>query len=412
MYLSGFHTMISKKIEDIVIIGSGLTGLALSNLLKKTNVKISLIDIKPKNYLDIISNDRYIVLSNTSKVILESIGLWNELSKFVTKIKNIHISKKNIFGSTIVKAYDENLDSLGYQISIKVLMETLYQNIESENNISFIQEANVFGIKNGKIIEINYMIQSKEKKIFSRSVIFSTGSKDDIENKIFLDKIQKDYNQNAIVCELVTNKSDSDTAYERFTDDGILGIIPRKANIWTLIYSTTNDETISIKKFNSSEYINYFQELIGGKCGLISEINNIKIYPLKMKYYKKFIKNNVCLLGDAAHTLHPIAAQSFNLSLRDCAFLADLIIKAEFTRKLDFFEIFIKYYDERTKEVNRLVRFTDFLASYIHGGGILKNNFIGILFMFMDINKSFRINLVRFLLGVNFSQSLISTLKD
>ena len=266
-------------------------------------------------------------------------------------------------------------------------------------------------VDKGKEINVNYKLESIEKNLTSRSLVFSSGSKDKLLNNIFSEIIQKDFKQNAIVCELLTNKYNSDTAYERFTDKGVLGVIPRKENIWTLIYSTNKKESETIENLENNELKKYFQNLMGKKCGTISEINNVKIYPLKMRYYKNFTNKNICLLGDAAHTLHPIAAQSFNLSLRDCTYLTEMIKKNEKEEINNFSQIFDCYQKERIEELERLVKFTDFLASFVHGGGLLKNSLISASLLFIDMNKSLRINIIRYLLGVNFSQALISNLK-
>ena len=400
-----------KKTEDIIIVGAGLTGLAFCNLLKNTNIKLSLLDIHPRTFYESFENERHIVLSNSSKSIFESIGLWEEINKYCSKVKNIHVSKKNIFGSTIIKSIDENLESLGYQVPVKILMQILYSNIKNENNINFIHDANVISVEKGKEININYQHKSIEKNLISNSLIFSSGSTDSLIKDLFLKKIKKDYKQNAVVCELLSNKYNSDTAYERFTNKGVLGVIPRKENVWTLIYSTDIKESEFIENLGSHEIKKYFQNLMGKKCGEILEINNIKIYPLKMQYYKNFTNNNICLLGDAAHTLHPIAAQSFNLSLRDCTYLTEMIKNIEKDNINNFSMIFDSYYQERIKEVNRLVKFTDFLASFIHGRGFIKNNLFSASLLLLDINKNLRINIIRYLLGVNFSQTLISNLK-
>ena len=400
-----------KKTGDIIIVGAGLTGLAFCNLLKDTKIKLSLLDTQPKTLYKSFENERHIVLSNSSKSILESIGLWEEINKYCSKVKNIHISKKSIFGSSVVKSADENLESLGYQVPVKILIDILYSNIENENNINIIHGAQVMSVDKGKEINVNYKLESIEKNLSSRSLVFSSGSKDKLLNNIFSEIIQKDFKQNAIVCELLTNKYNSDTAYERFTDKGVLGVIPRKENIWTLIYSTNKKESETIENLENNELKKYFQNLMGKKCGTISEINNVKIYPLKMRYYKNFTNKNICLLGDAAHTLHPIAAQSFNLSLRDCTYLTEMIKKNEKEEINNFSRIFDCYHKERIGELERLVKFTDFLASFIHGGGLLKNSLISASLLFMDMNKSLRINIIRYLLGVNFSQALISNLK-
>ena len=401
----------SKEINDISIVGAGLTGLAFCNLLKSKDISVSIIDVNSKKFYETTNNERYIVLSNTSQIILDSIGLWSEIKPYCINIKNIHVSKKNIFGSAIIKASDESLDYLGYQVSVKHLINILYKNIENQENINFIYESKVATIEQGEIIKINYTQASEIKNISSKSVIFSSGSTDYIINKIFKEKVEKDYKQNAVVCELTSSKYNSDTAYERFTGEGILGIIPRRENKWTLIYSTDKNESEKIKKLNKIEVREYFQSKIGKKCGIISNIDNVKMYPLKMRHYKKFIKDNICLLGDAAHTLHPIAAQSFNLSLRDSVHLTRIIEKIGIINADSYNKIFHSYLKEREQEIDRIIKFTDYMATLIHGNSFLKNKIIGASLLLIDINKNIRINIIRYLLGINFSDSLIATIK-
>jgi len=401
----------NKEINDISIVGAGLTGLAFCNLLKSKEISVSIIDVNSKKFYETTNNERYIVLSNTSQIILDSIGLWSEIKPHCINIKNIHVSKKNIFGSAVIKASDESLDYLGYQVSVKHLISILYKNIENQKNINFIYESKVTTIEQGEIIKINYTQASEIKNISSKSVIFSSGSTDYIINKIFKEKVEKNYKQNAVVCELTSSKYNSDTAYERFTGEGILGIIPRRENKWTLIYSTDKNESEKIKKLNKIEVREYFQSKIGKKCGTISNIDNVKMYPLKMRYYKKFIKDNICLLGDAAHTLHPIAAQSFNLSLRDSVYLTRIIEKIGIINADSYNKIFHSYLKEREQEIGRIIKFTDYMATLIHGNSFLKNKIIGASLLLIDINKNIRINIIRYLLGINFSDSLITTIK-
>jgi len=401
-----------KKENQITIVGAGLTGLAFCNLLKDFNLKVTIIDTQPKSFYKNTDNERYIVLSNTSKIILESIGLWSKVNTYCTKVKNIHISKQNIFGSTLVKSSDENLDSLGYQLPISNLIKILYENIDKHENYEFIHESKAVSIDQGDIIKVKYLKNSQQKIIKSESLIFATGATENLVSDIFSNSVKKDYQQNAITCEIKSDEYNSETAFERFTNQGVLGLIPRKENFWTLIYSVSKEESEKIKNFDKNSIKEYFQNLIGKKCGNIKAVNNVNIYPLQMKYYENFINKNICLLGDAAHTLHPIAAQSFNLSLRDCAYLTNLITKLDSVNKNNIALAFENYHLKRKSEVKRLVRFTDFLASFIHGEGFIRNHIISASFFFMDMNKTFRINIIRYLLGVNFSHSLISNLKD
>ena len=403
---------IRKKNTNIVVVGAGLTGLSFCNLLKDTDTKVIILDNHNEEYFKEVINDRYIVLSNTSKIILEKLSLWKKIENYCSKLKNIHISKKNIFGSTVIRSTDEDLDSLGYQVPIKYLMHCLYENIKNAKNIEFLYNSEVLEVDNGDFVKLIYKQNTRENFVIANSVIFSSGYTHSILQDFFLEKVEKKYNQNAVVCEVITSENNSDTAYERFTDQGIIAVIPRKENTWTLIYSTNEEESKKIINFSEKDAKKYFQKLIGRKCGIFNKVSNIKLYPLYLRYYQKFINKNICLLGDAAHTFHPIAAQSFNLSLRDCAFLTNQIKKYERKKNIKFEDIFQEYYKDRIKEQARLIKFTDFLASYIHGNGFFKNKLVGVGLIFLDMNKNIRVNTIRYLLGVNFSQSLIANLKE
>ncbi len=404
--------MKTKVDKDIILVGAGLTGLTFCNFLKDTDIKISIFDVNPQEFYNSFNDDRHIVLSNTSKIILSNMGIWGELESHCTEIKNIHISKKHIFGSTIVRAKDENIDSLGYQIPLKRLLNMLYESIRSSKNISVYSQSEVVSVIQDDIINVKFMNNKKEEIISSRALIFTSGSQLDIVKDLFEPKIQKDYKQNAIVCEILTNSYDSITAFERFTDDGILGVIPRKKNSWTLIYSTNLKESNYIYELSKSKLKYYFQSLLGSKCGEIMDIKNLVSYPLKLNFYENFTNKNTCLLGDAAHTLHPIAGQSFNLSVRDCLEITKTIKEFSKADNINFSHIFSDYESKRRKEVKRIVKFTDFLSTFVHGRNIVKNKFISLFLLMIDSNKALRTDVIRYLLGVNFSDKLISDMKN
>ena len=252
--------MDSKRKEDILLVGAGLTGLTFCNFLKNSKLKITILDSNPDKFYKEVDNTRYIVLSNTSKKILSKLDLWKDLEEHCSKIENIHISKKNIFGNTIVKAEDENLDSLGYQIPLKTLLNSLYKGIKKSKNINFINEAKAVGLNRESVASVNFIHKNIEKEIYSNSVIFSSGSLEKMFESYFEKKIEKNYEQNAVVCEILTDIYDSTTAFERFTNDGILGVIPRKNNSWTLIYSTNNQETSTIKSLDKQNPKKLFPE--------------------------------------------------------------------------------------------------------------------------------------------------------
>jgi len=404
--------MKGKVNEDIVLVGAGLTGLTFCNFLKDTDMKITIFDVNSQEFYNSFDDNRHIVLSNTSKIILSNIGIWEELEGYCTEIKNIHISKKNIFGNTIVRAKDENVESLGYQIPLKRLLNRLYENIKFAKNISIYSQSEVVEVLQDDIINVKFIKDKIEEKLSSRALIFTSGSQLNIVKDLFNSKVNKDYQQNAVACEILTDSNDSITAFERFTDEGIIGAIPRKKNSWTLIYSTNLAESKLINELEKSKLKDYFQNLLGTKCGEILDVKNLVLYPLKLRYFENFTNKNTCLLGDAAHTLHPIAGQSFNLSVRDCLEITTMLKAFPNKNNINFSNIFSDYAIKRKKEVQRIVKFTDFLATFIHGKNTIKNKFISLFLLTIDSNKVLRTNVIRYLLGVNFSDKLISKMDN
>ena len=187
--------MDSKRKEDILLVGAGLTGLTFCNFLKNSKLKITILDSNPDKFYKEVDNTRYIVLSNTSKKILSKLDLWKDLAKHCSKIENIHISKKNLFGNTIVKAEDENLDSLGYQIPLKTLLNSLYKGIKKSKNINFINEAKAVGLNRECVASVNFIHKNIEKEIYSNSVIFSSGSLEKMFESYFEKKLKKIMNK-------------------------------------------------------------------------------------------------------------------------------------------------------------------------------------------------------------------------
>ena len=392
--------------KKIAIIGAGLTGLAFVNFMKRSKAKFFLFESKKINPEKNQFYGRHIVLSNSSKEILIKIGLWEEIKKDITKIKNIHVSRMGAFGSTLVKSEDEEVDSLGYQIDLGVLYNIFFKNALTLENIEFIDNFRVEDVLPGtkcKIVSKDF--DDTIPNTFD-SIVFSGGQLDSLYRKFFGEKVCKDYNQTAFVSEIFFDKKPSSTAYERFTDMGIIALLPRKES-WTLIYSINNSYLKNLQNNNKELVKDFIQKDIGYRCGKIKGISNEIFIPLSLEYYEQFSERNLCLLGDAAHKLHPIAGQSYNLTLRDILVLSELFKKYDFN---NFNLIFKKFLIERDKDIKSTIKFTDSMATQLSDLDFIRSKLVGLSLFLMDTNKKIKLNSIRYITGAKPLDSNLTNL--
>jgi 2-octaprenyl-6-methoxyphenol hydroxylase len=306
------------KSYDITIVGGGLIGTILAIALKNTKWRIALVEaFTPSSHQQAEKDMRSLALSYDSKEFLSQLNLWNDIQSKATPIQKIHVSEEKRFGKTILDSEKLNLNTFGYVIPIPYLYQSLQNHLE---NIAIYRPATVTEIKkdldqnnnqkwhlkiNDELIETNLLIAADGDKSFIRETL-----------NIPIEKI--DYHQSAIVSSASISKPHENTAYQRFTKEGVLAIMPREDNRVGIIWSTEN---IDIK----NNLLEKTQSTMGYRLGKFSDLGEIQTYPLKFLHATTQVKDNVALLGNAAHVVHPIAAQGLNLGLRDIKLLSELL---------------------------------------------------------------------------------------
>lgn len=328
-----------KKKYDTIIVGGGLVGsvmaIALAQLgqsvaIIESNKPISLAQKDPRD-------DRAIVLSMGSKNILESLGVWSTFEAYTSPIKTIHVSDKGHFGKTRIKASDENVEALGFVVLAHPLAiglsNALQQYVESITTFYSSEFEQFDDEKNLKVTV------DGEKNIFSADLIIAAdGSQSPVRKALNIKANVHDYEQSVVIAQVETELPHNDIAYERFTPNGPLALLPfaqHCAVIWTLPPEEAN-EIVSV---DQDEFIAKLQAEFGQRLGRLSHPTSPHVFPLQLIYTNELGKDNVILIGNSAHTLHPIAGQGLNLGLRDVAQLAELIFEknsdllAEFTKR-------------------------------------------------------------------------------
>lgn len=303
---------------DILIVGAGLTGLCISNILLNLGYKIILIDKNKinSNYFD-SSDFRTTAISEGSKNILEKSNLWNQIKPHSQLIERIKIFDR-ISSNKIDFSNPQKNQNLGYIVENKILKKIFFENIKKSKQISIFDS---FDINNLEYNESSISANSKDRLIKSKLLIAADGKFSSIRKLSKITIYEKKYNHNAMVLNLSHSKNHNNTAYEIFKKSGPLAILPMLKNnnenfnssvIWSSkrshLNNLENKNDIMIAAINNE---------IKKYVGEVTTINDKKIFQLSAHINNSFYSDRLVFVGDSAHTVHPIAGQGWNLGLRD-----------------------------------------------------------------------------------------------
>lgn len=316
---------LSEQKFDVAIIGGGLIGASMARAISGYGLNIVVIDNKPYNYLyQAALDNRGLALSYGSKLFLEKICVWQSLERSAYPIKTVHVSEKGCFGASKLSALSFNLPALGYVVGASALGSALTAELNMLVDVTVLRPVELQSLHYNA--DTAWTIGLGAYSINSKILIAADGSDSSIRSYLKIPTYIKNYEQSAIVTNLLVQQSHHDTAYERFTEHGVLAILPFGANKMKCVWTVNNDVLYDLMRDSEDEYLNKVQKYFGLRLGKFLGIDTRIVYPIQQIQASCLYAQNAVLLGNAANTLHPVAAQGFNLGLRDVNALAQLII--------------------------------------------------------------------------------------
>jgi 2-octaprenyl-6-methoxyphenol hydroxylase len=319
---------------DLIIIGGGMVGASLAISLAQQPLRIALIeaapmrtDATPANY-----DDRAIALSFGSRRIFDGIGLWPDIAAQATAIEHIHVSDQGRFGFTRLDAKQEKVEALGYVATARQLGEVLMGRLQQCENLTIISPATLTELKLGNdhataVIKHDNN-NGKTESLTSKLVIAADGGNSHVRRQLDIRTTERDYGQTAIIANITPEKPHNHIAYERFTRNGPLALLPMPDNRCSLVWTRAPQDAERVMTLNDEDFLAELQPCFGKRLGRFVKVGKRNCYPLKLIQAQEQVRNRLALIGNAAHTLHPIAGQGFNLGLRDVATLAQNIVDA------------------------------------------------------------------------------------
>lgn len=359
----------SEILENIVIVGGGPVGATLALLLAKQGIAVTVLEARKQGAA--YGESRALALSYGSKRILEKLGVWNNLAKSATAINTIHVSQKGSLGRSLLKATEYKQEALGYVLSYGALTAALDELLAKESAVNFVYEASAEVISHTNTqASVSYTHAGNVKILNSRLLVLADGGRS-LEDIAGLTKETKEYGHDALISKVSAELSHNNIAYERFTANGPMALLPNGERDFSLVWTGKKEYITPLLTLSDEEFLSQFHEQFGDRVGRFLSVGKRMAFPLKLSQLKVMDTPHLVVIGNAAQTMHPVAGQGFNVGLRDAESLAQHIalIAVESLGSIDMLEA---YRASRQSDTKNGLLFTDFLVS------IFTNDIVGV----------------------------------
>ena len=316
---------------DIIIAGGGMIGTSLGLALAPLNLRVGVVEAVARGAERQPSfDDRSTALSRSSQRTFEAMGLWPEIVAASTPIKNIHVSDKGRFGFSHIDAEEQNVEALGYVVINRVLGRVLQSALGSVDELDLMCPAKICAVRTSEN-DVAATIEEPDgqRTLTCHLLVAADGANSSVRDMIGISASRVDYEQWAVVGNVLPEIAHDNRAFERFTDCGPIAMLPvvdaRVAFVWTLPPARARE----VLALGDGAFTHALQDTFGFRLGKFSKVGKRAAYPLALTKANGLTARRSVVVGNAAHGLHPVAAQGFNLGMRDVAALCDCILDAQ-----------------------------------------------------------------------------------
>src|SRR5262245_2029867 len=315
---------------DIAIVGGGMVGASLAMALRPLGLRVALIESVPLQADTQPSfDDRTTALSNGSRRILASMGIWDALELGAAAIRRIQVSDQGRFGFARIDAREEGVAALGYVAANRCIGAVLWHELQSSSNLQVLCPASVEHIElNAREATLLVTTQHEKTELRASLLVAADGAQSVVRKHAGIEATSWDYGQTAIITNIATQRFHDQIAYERFTPSGPLAVLPLVDGRCTVVWTLVPELAQTTLQLDDTAFIAALQERFGFRLGRFTRVGRRQAYPLALTRAEERIGERLAIIGNAAQGLHPIAGQGFNLGLRDVAALAEAIADA------------------------------------------------------------------------------------
>lgn len=317
---------------DVLIVGAGLVGsslvCALESAIKDDGLKVALVescDLNEPRKRPPSFDARASALSYGTRQIYDELNLWGAVESAATPIFDVHVSDKGHFGITRLSHVEENVPALGYVVENHVLGEALLERVNTlrkQGQLTVFSPAQVH-----KLLPVpgGMTIALDASSLSASLVVLADGGRSGLMDQLGIRRETTTYSQHGVIANLTLDRPHEGVAYERFAGKGPMALLPLKGDRCALVWTVSDDEIDDIRSLDDDAFIQLIQQRFGDRAGRFLAVGKRDAYPLSMTLAKEQVRPGLVVLGNAAHAIHPVAGQGYNLAIRDTVALADNI---------------------------------------------------------------------------------------
>lgn len=347
---------------DVVIAGGGMAGstlaLALHHLAPQLRVALVEAQQAPVGQHPGFDS-RSIALAYGSVEIFQNLDIWSQLQEQTCAIEQIHVSDRGHSGIVNLTAAEQALPALGYVVELahagRVFAQALARTAVTQfcpasvANIQQLQEHNLVTLSSGEVLQTQLLVGADGGQSVCRQLLK-------------LPQSQTSYGTHAIIANVSTQRAHQGVAYERFTTSGPCALLPMTQGRSSLVWALEQSQAQKLMDASDGVFLEQLQQTFGYRLGRFTQAGQRACYPLSLMRSDEPVGHRAVLVGNAAHTLHPVAGQGFNLGLRDVYVLAKTLAHAGSGADVGSFEQLDRYWQQRQSDHQATITMTDFLA--------------------------------------------------
>lgn len=382
-----------------------MVGASLALALRHRDLQIGLIEAQ--NLLEHHQpgfDDRGIALSYGSQRIFDTMQLWPGLSEHATPIHGIHISDKGHFGVTRLKAETEQVPALGQVLTAKQLGIQLNKALQQHPALTLLTPLQVVSIEQTSSMATVHL--SNGQSLTAKLLVAADGQASTVRKLLGLSVRQREYEQTAITANVITERPHQNWAYERFTENGPIALLPMSEGRSSLVWTVKSGNEDNLLGCDELSFMHQLQQAFGYRLGHFEKIGQRNSYPLGLMQTHQPVQQRVVLIGNAAHSLHPIAGQGFNLGLRDAAVLAECLISHP--EDCGNSAVLQGYSDWQQRDQDNVIQATDFLVNTFSNNAVLLGHGRAGSLALLDVLPPLKSRLARTSMGLSGKQCRLS----
>lgn len=348
---------------DLAIVGGGIVGLTLAAALKQSGLRIAIIEAQPHS--EAIAKGQAYAIHLSSQRIWQHIGVWPLMQPHLQSFQRVRLSDANSPYVVTFAPSDLHTDALGYVAEHRVLLTALHHFLRDCPTLDWYCPTLVVAQRQGKScmeIDIQPTEQSSVRTLRVSLLVGADGSTSSVRQRTKIRTRGKAYWQSCIVATIQTEKHHQNTAYERFWPTGPFAILPVSDTCCRIVWTTPHEEAQAILALDDKAFIQQLTERFGTQMGHLTVMGPRFAFPAKLMHACQYVQSRLALVGDAAHSCHPVGGQGLNLGVRDAGVLAQVLYQAQ-SRGEDIGQLSILKRYERWRRWQNILSlgFTDLL---------------------------------------------------